>query len=57
MKDKLKTKKIIKKCCMCNKLKINNKWVHQNINTQYEVSHTYCENCFKKAIARIKERL
>jgi len=45
---------MIKKCCVCRKVKEKGRWQKAKYSTdQQKVTHVYCPTCFKKTMSMI----
>lgn len=44
-------------CCVCAKVKIDGKWIHDAIKHPHDVSHTYCPMCLEHSLAAMRAEL
>lgn len=46
---------MIKKCCVCSRIKTEGKWQRTTSTcTEGKITHVYCPTCFAKTMARIR---
>jgi hypothetical protein len=51
----MKTNEILTQCCCCHKYEYNGQWQIEKPFETEEISHTYCPEDFKKAMAEVEE--
>ncbi len=44
-------------CCVCEKVKDDNRWIHRQIDHPKEVSHTYCPHCLEQSLGIMRKEL
>ncbi|MFA4871838.1 MAG: hypothetical protein WC610_02150 [Patescibacteria group bacterium] len=47
---------MIKQCCVCKRFYVDGKWVKKQISNNKEVTHGYCDRCFKKVMKEIHQK-
>jgi hypothetical protein len=44
-------------CCVCEKVRIEDQWLHTDVDHPATVSHTYCPVCLEKSLAAMRVEL
>ncbi len=44
-----------RQCCVCKMVYVDGKWVKKQISNNEEVTHGYCDRCFKKVMKKIHQ--
>jgi len=52
-----KRKKVIRICCLCNRVKSLDGWVEQERVAGVALSHGYCPQCYAKVMRGVEKRL
>ena len=53
----MKKKELLTECCVCKKIKIDNKWIDKVPSSKADNmrTHGYCPKCYTKVLLQISE--
>lgn len=47
---------MIKKCCVCSRIKVEGKWQRNTSSfAEEKITHAYCPSCFSKTMIRVRQ--